>query len=68
MVSDNILSNNHFVIPCPINIVDYSVFFLGSVYVDNFVFLGNYGVDIISVLMGILSYAHPYYQYSIRRK
>jgi hypothetical protein len=49
--------------PYSMNIVDYSIFFLGNVDVDLLVFLenflGNEGVDMVSHVMVFLHFAHP---------
>jgi hypothetical protein len=65
LVSDNILSNNGYVTPCSMNIIEYSIFFLGNVDVDLLVFLktilGNEGIDMVSPLMVFLCSSHPYH-------
>jgi hypothetical protein len=65
MVFDNILSNNGFVMHYSMNIIDYSIFFLGNVDVDLLVFLenvlGNEGVNTVSPLMVFLCPSHPYH-------
>jgi hypothetical protein len=55
LVSDNSFLNNGFVMPCSMNIDDYSIFFLDNVDIDLLVFLeiflDNEGVNMVSHLM-----------------
>jgi hypothetical protein len=63
LVFDNIRSNNGFVMPSSMTIVDNSIFFLSNVEVNIFVFLenfiGNEGIDRVSHVIVFLHFSHP---------
>jgi hypothetical protein len=62
LVYGNILFNNGFVMPCSMNIDNYSIFFLDNVDIDLLVFLEffrrNEGVDMVSHLTVFIHSAH----------
>lgn len=70
MVSNIVLLNKSLVMTYSINIVDYSLLFLGNVDVDILVFLENSigieGVDMVSPLVVSLYLAHPYHRVFFR--
>jgi len=61
-----------FVMACAININEYSIFFIDDVDIDILffleIFLSNEGIDMVSLLMVFLHFAHPFHLSSFRRQ
>jgi hypothetical protein len=72
LVYDNSLLKNGFVIPCSMNIDNYSIFFVDNVDIHLLVFLeifpNNEGVNMVSHLMVFLHSTYPLHLSTFQRQ